>query len=712
MSKRWKILLLTLMLVLIPCVLVACGHKDPVSVTYFEGNCQRKGYTRKFYADGSYEDEEDVYFGPHAFTKFISETPASCAEEGKTVYECTVCGEQSVTTTPKTENHNYVRTVTKKATCLEEGEATFTCSICKDSYSAKTEKANHNYKETINKQPSCTEEGKATYTCSVCKDSYEAKLEKTEHDSRLIRRTAATCTVYAVNTYRCNDCGYTYTEADTASGYAAHKYEAYVCRVCDADMLLEYYEYFAAHGNSISDAIQIANETQLTLLFDYIYFNRMTTEVWFTLNYTFYASSMNEYIQNRMQTHTSGSFLYYGMNTRDGSVTASVKIMDDYGLTAKYAPDTMYEEAFESVIKDASGIPIKSAPFVYYDSETYDEAHSLAYCDYTSTRSETFDEFKYLERTHEVAVTSSDQLFYAFSHGYKPLPTAGSDAERILRKAKEVAREIMDDTMSDVDKVRAIYLWLTKNVSYDNGLVSGPATTTYDWYIFASYYLEGVFDNGIAVCDGISKAFCVLAGLEDIKCVQITGDAVQGSSTIGHAWNKVYIDANGDGRKTWYVTDATWANQSYQSYASVASPYVEGVDIAYFLFTDAERTAQGATGSNYGNTDCTANTGVNVYELMYYSAEHTSESDFYIESRTELSAILVTIETYFSSQTDTSGILVTLFISEEYCSYSNMIAGEILEVYGNAGYYHVETSEKITYSGKSGFVVYYVFYSA
>lgn len=162
-------------------------------------------------------------------------------------------------------------------------------------------------------------------------------------------------------------------------------------------------------------------------------------------------------------------------------------------------------------------------------------------------------------------VTTTEALWRAVSFGYKPTMDTGTTVEEIYKRARAVVGEICTDTMSDVEKIMAICDWLAVNVVYDYTAASMTVETsvalTYD-----CYYLEGVFRqkevagqlfwDGCAVCDGISKAFVLLCGLEDIKAVRVVGTGSGGS----HAWNKALVDVNEDGEAEWYSFDLTWAS--------------------------------------------------------------------------------------------------------------------------------------------------------
>lgn len=151
------------------------------------------------------------------------------------------------------------------------------------------------------------------------------------------------------------------------------------------------------------------------------------------------------------------------------------------------------------------------------------------------------------------SVINSSQLYYALENGVRPVPTSGSDAERIYNAARLVLRQIVDDKMNDRDKVHFIYDWLVEEVTYDT-VCANLKGLTYEWWSYNCFYLEGVFDDKVAVCDGIAKAFTIMCRIEGIEAIRVEGRALSGR--INHAWNKYKIDGN------WYGADATWGDLS------------------------------------------------------------------------------------------------------------------------------------------------------
>lgn len=102
---------------------------------------------------------------------------------------------------------------------------------------------------------------------------------------------------------------------------------------------------------------------------------------------------------------------------------------------------------------------------------------------------------------------------------------------------------------------------------------------------YYGYYLEGIFLDKFykkdmhAVCDGKSKAFVLMCGIEGITAVRISGEASSdGKNFGGHAWNKVLLDLNGTGDKEWYFVDTTWGD--------VGDDSKEFLSHAYFLLSD------------------------------------------------------------------------------------------------------------------------------
>lgn len=257
---------------------------------------------------------------------------------------------------------------------------------------------------------------------------------------------------------------------------------------------------------------------------------------------------------------------------------------------------------------------------------------------YTSTRNDTFEDFAINRVTKTYECSTSDELFYVLSHGYRPTPVSGSPADRIYRQFKDIMREICDDNMTDLQKVEAIYDWLILNVCYDYEIAGSPLAEPSCKY--KAFFLEGVLE-GAAVCDGLSKAYSVMCAIEGIDCVRITGRLKNaGQNDAGHAWNKVQL--MGD----WYLSDSTWGNKAI----SGAGKDYEYVSYEYFLFTDEIRANVDRYNSN---------------EYSYYVAD--GEYEYYSNYKMQLdfttSSILggqheytATFDLYINGDVNQSGL--------------------------------------------------------
>lgn len=246
------------------------------------------------------------------------------------------------------------------------------------------------------------------------------------------------------------------------------------------------------------------------------------------------------------------------------------------------------------------------------------------------------------DRTESVKVSNSNELYRAVSCGQKPIfadDKSGIALKKLYDEARDVLTTYVSDDMSDYEKVAVIYDWIVNVVDYDYAAaqLQGDDTSKYN-----AFYLEGVFNDHRAVCDGKSKAFALLCGMEGIKAVRIVGYANKNLKTLtpdeqlacGHAWNKVLIDADNDGVKEWYVVDTTWGDVAVENEGASGGVY-EYLNYAYFLKTD-EDIKDTHIAKTYNPV---ANTDVNVYKKTVIKVGSAS-FDLYVESVAELEAIV------------------------------------------------------------------------
>ena len=247
-----------------------------------------------------------------------------------------------------------------------------------------------------------------------------------------------------------------------------------------------------------------------------------------------------------------------------------------------------------------------------------------------------------------ISVTTSNQLYLAVSWGLKPVPVNGSPADLVYTEAKNVLRRIIDDSMSDADKVQAIYNYLSTEIYYDSQLLSlsmlPNALQPANLHFYEGFYLEGVFLRGSAVCDGIAKAFNLLAYMEGIEALKISGEAMNSSNQlIGHAWNMVLLDGK------WYAVDATWA--------SIQDGNKELPTYRYLLVTDEKLQSSHFALGTYPPTELE-----NLNFDQYYNkpVDTTPAFDHYINSSAEFENMFSYYVTLINSNPDLDVLYVEI----------------------------------------------------
>ena len=520
----------------------------------------------------------------------------------------------------------------------------------------------------------CTSPGYAAYqTCSLCDYSTYAATPALGHDYVLTSTTPATCIEYAQDNYACSRCSDAFSSS-AGGALGSHVYEAYTCKACQRDELLDYTTEFSSRGNNSSTLIEIGSVKELAMFLDYMVFNMITTNKYFsypgatTSNYSSILESAmalmtaQTWVPN-FYTMTSGSSIrYFRVNCADNADFSFSKVNT-------ITPDD-------------------------YDSCIYPQQDFLRIAPVGAARSGSFNDFPYLSRTNTVSVTTSDQLFFAFSHGYKPIPVSGSAAEAMLNIAKEINRSIITDQMTDVQKLYAILQWMVEEVGYDYGASDASDLSSFEWAHCTAWSVEGVFIYKKAICDGIAKAVSILAGLEDIKCIRVIGDE--------HAWNRVWID-DGSGVKKWFVLDTTHAN--LESVIPTDSSNCEILNLESFLISDATKTDPlGYTADNYTESSCAAITQSNPFSFVHYgTAPASSSNDLVISSDAEFGDLIAVVSQQIQSAS-TVTFTFDFFIESSYCASLDTASSKVSSSLNSAGYngrvYFIR--ETLTYGSATG----------
>ncbi|WP_096386230.1 MAG6410 family transglutaminase-related lipoprotein [Mycoplasmopsis bovigenitalium] len=129
-----------------------------------------------------------------------------------------------------------------------------------------------------------------------------------------------------------------------------------------------------------------------------------------------------------------------------------------------------------------------------------------------------------------------------------------SEYEQSVKRVKELSKDWHN--LSDVQKAKKAYEWLTTNVKYQEGQYLGDDQTAYSAII-----------QQASVCTGYAKGFKMFMDELNIPNMLITGDV----GTERHIWNMVEIEGK------WYHVDATWG---------IRTSFNKNINYNYFLIND------------------------------------------------------------------------------------------------------------------------------
>lgn len=374
--------------------------------------------------------------------------------------------------------------------------------------------------------------------------------------------------------------------------YGEHKVTAEINKITKTKTIVYLSEhdeawYYASHFHDYGGYAQnryITSKEELKNLILFVLENKIA-EIKFYAGYATPETVKNDVSEVRDCVEESGIIPGYSLETSGNVFTIKFRFFaDEAGLIPTVnSPEYDAPDGFTDAVQN-----------------TYSKPH---YDNVKKTRNFYIDGVK-----ETMSVSTSNMLYKAVAWGYKPV-FMGSQADnlkQIYDNAKDALSYIVSDEMSEYEKVHAIYDYIIYNVRYDHdcanaqdAYVSGNLSLN-EKMKYYGYYLEGIFLDKFykkdmhAVCDGKSKAFVLMCGIEGITAVRISGEASSdGKNFGGHAWNKVLLDLNGTGDKEWYFVDTTWGD--------VGDDSKEFLSHAYFLLSDDEvkNTHREKTGHGY-----------------------------------------------------------------------------------------------------------------
>lgn len=150
--------------------------------------------------------------------------------------------------------------------------------------------------------------------------------------------------------------------------------------------------------------------------------------------------------------------------------------------------------------------------------------------------------------------------------------------EAINRKIDLVIKDIINDNMSDEEKIKAIHDYIINNTKYDEERANIVKSGTYDTLLHSSNTAYGALFNGKAICGGYTDTMALFLDKLGFKNYKI--------STNSHIWNVVYI--NGD----WKHLDLTWDDP-------VTNTGEDILEYNFFLISDEELENKNTSQHNY-----------------------------------------------------------------------------------------------------------------
>jgi len=155
-------------------------------------------------------------------------------------------------------------------------------------------------------------------------------------------------------------------------------------------------------------------------------------------------------------------------------------------------------------------------------------------------------------------------------------PQAGKMYIDLEAKANKIISSVKAISSDEYSLLTNLYCSFQKNIRYDKeeiqanskGICNSPA----------SHNAYGALINRVAVCDGFSSAFVLLAKKLGFDCMLVTGHSAYSSTGFtNHAWNIVKV------RGRFYHMDITWDTRRYNEFGEYSHVYfaMKDEEIAY-----------------------------------------------------------------------------------------------------------------------------------
>ncbi len=151
--------------------------------------------------------------------------------------------------------------------------------------------------------------------------------------------------------------------------------------------------------------------------------------------------------------------------------------------------------------------------------------------------------------------------------------------EAVLSEVSEIAGKVCDGLTDDMDKARAIAMWVSDNLYYDFDAYNSSVTTE-------TLSLGSTLSLHRSVCGGYANLYAAMCQSQGLECYIVQGGVVQNFITFAentneapsHEWNLLMID----GERYW--VDTLWNNSD--NFYSRGMYYDGATRLRYFAPTD------------------------------------------------------------------------------------------------------------------------------
>lgn len=212
----------------------------------------------------------------------------------------------------------------------------------------------------------------------------------------------------------------------------------------------------------------------------------------------------------------------------------------------------VYDELIEESIKESDeGIELlstQSSPNSYQmiqsallagETEGQFDTTELAYLEVSQLILQVLQENPEIMYLHSWSAWSNGNMEFNYSI---PTPLVQTNQQLLQAEINTVLASIIKPGFTDFDKVKAIHDYLALNTAYDYDNFLNDTVPA------DSYTAFGALINGIAVCDGYTKAAQILLDRLGIENHYVVGH----SNGVLHSWNLVQLDGH------FYFMDITW----------------------------------------------------------------------------------------------------------------------------------------------------------